>query len=125
MQARLLWCLFTTIMASIVSAAGSSKNRLALVSGSNKGIGKEISRKLLRNGCDVIVACRSVERGTAAAEELNREGGGKAFFMPLDVSNSESILALKQTVEKDFGKLDILVSPVNEHISFPHCPHIV
>ena len=112
-------------MASIVSAAGSSKNRLALVSGSNKGIGKEISRKLLRNGCDVIVACRSVERGTAAAEELNREGGGKAFFMPLDVSNSESILALKQTVEKDFGKLDILVSPVNEHISFPHCPHIV
>ena len=110
MQALLLWLLFTTSIMTSFAAASSSKNRLALVSGSNKGIGKEISRKLLRNGCYVIVACRNVERGSAAAVELNQEGGGKAFFLPLDVSNSDSIRALKQTVERDFGKIDILVN---------------
>ena len=111
MKEVILFCLlFATIMSSFATAAGSSRNRLAIVTGSNKGIGKEISRKLLRNGCDVIVACRDVGRGTAAAEELNREGGGKAIFLPLDVSNSASIQSLKQTVERDFGKIDILVN---------------
>jgi NAD(P)-dependent dehydrogenase (short-subunit alcohol dehydrogenase family) len=49
------------------------KGQIAVVTGANSGIGKEIARGLARLGATVVLACRSVEKGAAAAAEIARE----------------------------------------------------
>lgn len=74
--------------------------RVAVVSGANRGIGKEVARTLARAGLDVVVGSRDVEAGRAAASEL----GARAH--QLDVTSRESIGALAD----DLPYLDVLVN---------------
>jgi NAD(P)-dependent dehydrogenase (short-subunit alcohol dehydrogenase family) len=73
---------------------------VAVVTGANKGIGKEIARQLVAAGLTVWVAARDVARGEAAAGEL----GGR--FVQLDVTDPDSVAAAATEV----GALDILVN---------------
>lgn len=87
--------------------------RVAVVSGSNKGIGFEICRQLAQNGMTVILTARDEKKGLAAVEKLKRENGFSdqaILFHLLDVSNPDSIASLAAFVKTHFGKLDILVS---------------
>ncbi|GHF39904.1 NAD(P)-dependent dehydrogenase (short-subunit alcohol dehydrogenase family) [Amycolatopsis bartoniae] len=74
----------------------------ALVTGANKGIGKEIARALLAAGCTVLLGSRDAERGQRAVDEL----GGGARLLVLDVTGEDSIAAAASRVER----LDILVN---------------
>jgi NAD(P)-dependent dehydrogenase (short-subunit alcohol dehydrogenase family) len=74
----------------------------ALVTGANKGIGKETARQLADAGLIVHVGSRDPERGRRAVEEI----GGRARLLVLDVTDPESIAAAAQQV----GDLDILVN---------------
>ena len=76
--------------------------QVALVTGANKGIGKEIARKLIEKGVTTILACRS--DGERTAKEL----GGKAIY--LDLMDHASICAAGDFVELEYGKLDILIN---------------
>lgn len=87
--------------------------RVAVVSGSNKGIGFEICRQLAKNGMTVILTARDEKKGLAAVEKLKRENvfsDQAILFHLLDVSNPDSIASLAAFVKTHFGKLDILVS---------------
>ena len=75
---------------------------LALVTGANSGIGKEIARQLLQAGCTVYVGSRDAERGQAAVDEL----GGGARLLVLDVTDSQSVAAAAAAVPH----LDVLVN---------------
>ncbi|MGW5697723.1 SDR family oxidoreductase [Streptomyces asiaticus] len=77
-------------------------NRTALVTGANKGIGKEIARQLAAEGLTVHVGSRDAERGRRAAEEI----GGDARPMVLDVTDADSIATAAAQLER----LDILVN---------------
>lgn len=81
---------------------------VALVTGANKGIGREIARKLASVGITAIIGCRNLELGRAAAEEL--ASAGDVFVQRLDLTDSSSIEATRAFVEETFGKLDILVN---------------
>jgi NAD(P)-dependent dehydrogenase (short-subunit alcohol dehydrogenase family) len=74
-----------------------------LVTGANKGLGLETSRRLLGEGQDVWMAARDPDRGTAAAEELG------AHFVTLDVNDDASVAAAVRTLT-DVGGLDVLVN---------------
>jgi NAD(P)-dependent dehydrogenase (short-subunit alcohol dehydrogenase family) len=74
----------------------------ALVTGANKGIGKEIARQLTAAGLAVYVGCRNRERGRRAADEI----GGNARPLALDVTDAASITTAATSVET----LDILVN---------------
>jgi NAD(P)-dependent dehydrogenase (short-subunit alcohol dehydrogenase family) len=74
----------------------------ALVTGANKGIGKEIARQLADAGITVYVGSRDAGRGQQAVDEL----GGDARLLVLDVADSQSIAAATRQVEN----LDILVN---------------
>lgn len=84
-------------------------NRIALVTGANKGIGLEIARQLGWAGSNVIVGARDTGRGESAAAELSGEGL-KAEFVKLDLNDEASISAAAAQIEAKHGRLDILVN---------------
>ena len=81
-----------------------TETTIALVTGANKGIGKEIVRQLLAAGVTAIVGARDPERGRAAAEELGTTS------VVLDVTDQESVDAAAKVVEQRYGRLDILMN---------------
>ncbi len=83
--------------------------RIAVVTGGNKGIGKEICRQLAGKGTRVIMTARDKTRGEAAGAELEKTGVS-VIFHQLDVTDAASIAGLAAFVEKEFGRLDILIN---------------
>ncbi|GAA2206524.1 SDR family NAD(P)-dependent oxidoreductase [Nonomuraea monospora] len=82
--------------------AETKKDSIALVTGANKGIGKEIARQLAASGLTVYVGSRDAARGERAAEEI----GGDARPLVLDVADDDSVAAAARLV----GSLDVLVN---------------
>jgi NAD(P)-dependent dehydrogenase (short-subunit alcohol dehydrogenase family) len=75
-----------------------------LITGANKGIGREATRRLLAEGHDVWMAARDPALGQAAADEL----GGR--FVQLDVTDDASVEAAVEVVRRQTGTLDVLVN---------------
>lgn len=83
--------------------------KIALVTGANKGLGFETSRQLGRQGVYVLMGCRNAARGRAAAKML-RDEELEAEFVHLDVTNRDHIAQAVKLVKKRFSRLDILVN---------------
>jgi NAD(P)-dependent dehydrogenase (short-subunit alcohol dehydrogenase family) len=86
-----------------------SKNKIALVTGANKGIGFEIAKKLGAAGCTVILGARNEKLGHEACEKL-KATGAKVEYLNLDLLNPDSIGNAAKTIEQKHGRLDILVN---------------
>jgi NAD(P)-dependent dehydrogenase (short-subunit alcohol dehydrogenase family) len=86
-------------------------NEITLVTGANKGIGREIAAQLAALGHTVVIGARSAELGEKAAAEL---GTGSVV---LDVTDPASAAAAADTIEARYGRLDVLVN--NAAISRP------
>ena len=80
--------------------------RVALVTGSTRGIGRAIATTLAGAGARVAVVGRERARAEEAASQL----GGEARGFSCDVADTASVAALVEEVEKSFGSLDILVN---------------
>ena len=84
-------------------------DRIALVTGANKGIGLEIARQLGEVGVTVLIGARDPGRGQTAAAALSAQGL-TAAFVPLDVTDADSIAAAARQIAAGHGRLDILVN---------------
>jgi len=84
-------------------------NRIALVTGANKGIGKEIARQLGEAGFTVLAGSRDLARGELAAKELVAEGH-EAVVVQLEVTDDGSVRAAAGRIEAEYGRLDVLVN---------------
>ena len=82
--------------------------RIALVTGANRGIGFEVVRQLARMGFLVFLGARNVEAGCAAAEKLRVEG--TVAFLEIDVANGESIRRAAEEFLHHADCLDLLVN---------------
>ncbi|WP_174800630.1 SDR family oxidoreductase [Martelella limonii] len=91
--------------------------RIALITGANKGIGLEIARQLGQAGVHVIIGTRNVERGMAALEKL-AGAGVAAHHVHLDLDEQDSIAEAARLIGEEHGRLDILVN--NAGIFDPH-----
>ena len=91
------------------TSIANTSDRVALVTGANKGIGFEIARQLGKRGMTVYVGARDKERGIAAARKLAGEGIA-AQFVELDVLHEATIRAAAATIEAAHGRLDVLVN---------------
>ncbi len=87
----------------------SDKERIAIVTGGNRGIGFEVCRQLGRIGYKVILTSRDAEKGQTAAAKLTDERLD-VIAHPLDVTSEESMLALRDFVAQKFHRLDVLVN---------------
>lgn len=89
-----------------------AEERIALVTGGNRGIGLEVCRELAQRGLTVVLGSRDVAKGVAAARELIASVGekGSVAARQLDVANAQSIRECMAWVRRDLGRLDILVN---------------
>ncbi|MEW6092557.1 MAG: SDR family oxidoreductase [Chloroflexota bacterium] len=92
------------------------EQRIALVTGANRGIGFEVCRQLGRLGYRVLLTSRDPDKGQAAARILCAENLAVDYF-PLDVSLDESVEAAKKFVRKNYGRLDALVNNAGVYLS--------
>ena len=94
----------------------SSSTRIALVTGANKGLGFAIVRDLCRRfPGDVVLTARDEARGRAAVQQLQAEGLSPRFHQ-LDITDLQSIRAVRDFLLKEYGGLDVLVN--NAAIAF-------
>ncbi len=84
--------------------------RIALVTGANRGLGFAICRQLAQRGIAVILASRDFDKGQAACTKLNREGFDVCHTVQLDVNSEDSIQSTMEQLSRSFGRLDILVN---------------
>jgi NAD(P)-dependent dehydrogenase (short-subunit alcohol dehydrogenase family) len=84
-------------------------NKIALITGANKGIGFEIAKQLGKQGITVLIGSRDKENGAKAVDELVKLGI-TAQCIELDVTNEVSIKQASEKIKKDYGHLDILVN---------------
>lgn len=91
------------------------REKVAIVTGSSRGIGRAIALGLARCGCRVVVTARTVEPGKLpgtiyeTAEEI-RALGREALPLQCNVADEASVLAMVEAVLKEWGKIDILIN---------------
>src|SRR6202030_1861403 len=79
-----------------------NKGKIALVTGGNRGIGLETVKQLAQQGMHVLLGARNEAKGLEAAKKLKSEG--------LDVDDEKTHAQAAKTIEKKFGKLDVLIN---------------
>jgi NAD(P)-dependent dehydrogenase (short-subunit alcohol dehydrogenase family) len=80
--------------------------RVALISGGNRGIGREVARQLADLEYNVVIGSRDLEKGEEAAREL----GPAVSALQLDVTDEESIVRCVASIAEDPGRIDVLVN---------------
>ncbi len=81
-----------------------------LITGANRSIGLELTKQLSKKGLFVYLGTRDFEKGNEVVKKLNENGFQNIKTIQIDVTNSDSILAAKNIVKKEQGKLDILIN---------------
>ncbi|MEU1478636.1 SDR family NAD(P)-dependent oxidoreductase [Streptomyces sp. NPDC005760] len=81
-------------------------NRIALITGANQGMGKQVAKELVFDGVTVFVGSRDLARGEKAAAEI----GEGAIALQLDVTDTTSIASAAERIRDETGRLDLLVN---------------
>jgi NAD(P)-dependent dehydrogenase (short-subunit alcohol dehydrogenase family) len=92
------------------STGASDVSGVALVTGANRGIGREVARQLAVAGYQVLLSARDGEKASAAAREVADVTAGAVRALELDVADPASIEAAAKRVLEDPGRLDVLVN---------------
>jgi 3-hydroxybutyrate dehydrogenase len=93
------------------------ENKVAIVTGSASGIGKEIAKTYVREGAKVVIADLNQAAADATAAELG--GPSKALGVAMDVTNEEQVDAGVARTVKQYGRVDVLVSNAGIQIVEP------
>jgi NAD(P)-dependent dehydrogenase (short-subunit alcohol dehydrogenase family) len=88
----------------------ATQERIAFITGANRGIGLETARGLGQLGVTVLIGSRDLANGEEAAAGLRRQGIAKVEPVAFDVQKREDHRRLRETLEERFGRLDILVN---------------
>ena len=80
-----------------------------VVTGTSRGLGREVLRGAAADGARVVALARSAEAGSAAVEEV-RAGGGEAVFVQGDVRTEDDVLAAIERCVAEYGALDFIVN---------------
>ncbi|MER6565509.1 SDR family NAD(P)-dependent oxidoreductase [Streptomyces sp. NPDC001093] len=86
-----------------------SSHRIALITGGNRGLGRETASRLAALGMHVLVGSRSAEAGEATARQLTGRGLS-ALGVQLDVTDPENVRSVAADIGRTYGRLDVLVN---------------
>ncbi|MFJ9915241.1 SDR family NAD(P)-dependent oxidoreductase [Actinacidiphila glaucinigra] len=93
-------------------------NPTALVTGANKGLGRETARQLAAAGATVLLGSRDLQRGEAAGAEL-AAAGLRVVPVRLDVTDVDGVEKAAERIRREFGRLDILVNNAGGIVESP------
>lgn len=93
--------------------------RVALITGGNRGLGFAMAQGLAEAGADVVVTSREQKKAQESATTLARTTGRRALGLAVDVTNTEQVGSMVQTVVKEFGHIDILINNAGINIRKP------
>lgn len=108
------------------------KDRIALITGASRGIGRAVAEKFAAEGAHVLLLARN-RKALERVDDAIRAAGGNASLIPLELADGKSIDALGPVLYERFGRLDILVgnaailgllSPLT-HISSEHWDRVI
>lgn len=85
------------------------EGRVAVISGASSGLGSQMARGFAKQGADLVITARRLERLEELAEELRKEGV-KVLPLKCDVTDSDMVNEVAKKVEEEYGKVDILVN---------------
>jgi NAD(P)-dependent dehydrogenase (short-subunit alcohol dehydrogenase family) len=87
------------------------KNKIVVITGANRGIGKEVANQIAASGAKVYMACRSIDSANSVKDEIIEKTKNKNIFVKeLDLSSIQSIKNFAESFKKDEAKLDILIN---------------
>lgn len=89
--------------------SGRLQDRLAVITGASRGIGRAVALGMAAEGAHVILVARTVGALEEVDDEI-RKVGGKATLVPLDITDGDAIDRLGASVFERWGKLDIMVA---------------
>ena len=88
--------------------AGRLKDRIALITGASRGIGRAVAEKFAQEGAHVLLLARD-RKALEEVDDRLRSAGAKATLIPLDLADGKAIDSLGPALYERFGKLDVLV----------------
>lgn len=86
------------------------ENKIALVTGASKGIGRGIAEELASEGCKLIICARNEEELEHLAQELRKDYKSEVLAVPMDMTNDEEVRSLVRKTLDIHGKVDILIN---------------
>jgi retinol dehydrogenase-13 len=87
------------------------KNKTVIITGANKGIGKEAVKEIAKLGAKVYMACRSLDSANQVRDEIIKETGNQNVFVKhLDLASVDSIQKFAESFKQKEGKLDVLIN---------------
>lgn len=86
------------------------KNKIAIVTGASKGIGKSIALEMAREGANVALNYNTDRPGAEDVAEKIKQLGRKAVVIQADISNAEAVKEMVRLAKQEFGRIDILVN---------------
>lgn len=92
------------------SARPAAGQRVALVTGSTDGLGREVALRLAAQGMHVVVHGRNAERGEAVVQDIAKAGRGSARFYRADFASLADVRRLAADLRRDYTRLDLLVN---------------
>jgi len=87
------------------------KNKTVIITGANKGIGKEAAKEIAKLGAKVYMACRSLDSANQVRDEIIKETGNQNVFVKhLDLASVDSIKKFAESFKQKESKLDVLIN---------------
>ena len=88
----------------------SLQGKVAVITGSSKGIGKAIAHRMAEQGAKVVISSRKAEPCAQVTAEINQQfGAGTAISIPANISSKEQLKNLVDETTRQFGRIDVLV----------------
>jgi NAD(P)-dependent dehydrogenase (short-subunit alcohol dehydrogenase family) len=98
--------------------SGRLKDKIAVITGADSGIGRAVALAYAREGADVLVAYLSEHEDARETQRLVESAGRRCVLFAGDIGHAENCRKLIATAVKEFGRIDILVNNAAHQMSF-------